>query len=168
MLQPSDETYIARIVAPLSFTLKAGRVSVNVPEGLVAEVRDASGKMVKQPLGGMFSHDEVEKSVNELKRIEKRSEMASNFREQLILLNDVLVQNYQRTGNDKSDDFKNDPEIGPWLAWRETFLVQCETANKPSDVKIPKWPKYPRAHRHLAGSKQLAIRLGHRGPFDTD
>jgi hypothetical protein len=84
------------------------------------------------------------------------------------LLNEVLVQNYQRTGNDKSDDFKNDPEIGPWLAWRDDVLAQCESAKRPEEVKVPKWPLFPKAHRHHSGSKQLATRLGHRGPFGND
>jgi hypothetical protein len=128
-----------------------GRVVIDIPNGLMSELRDDNGKMVRKPYVSTFSQDNIEKQVSELKRLEKRSAMASNFTDHLILLDDVLRQHRQRFGNDQIDDYAKDPEIGPWLAWRDDMLNQCEKASKFIEVKLSKWPKFPKAHRHTLG-----------------
>jgi hypothetical protein len=168
MLQSSDETYIAQVVMPFTFKLVNGRVLVDVPEGMMSELRDGNGTIVRKPHVTTFSQDHIEKRVSELKRLKKRSEMASNFTGELTLLDDVLRQHAQRTGNDRMESFANDPEIGPWLAWRDDMLAQCEKAAKVIDIKLPKWPKFPKEHRPSDGSKALAKSLGHGGPLDTN
>jgi hypothetical protein len=83
----------------------------------------------------------------------------------MALLDDVLRQTRQRTNCDDIEDLRKDPEVGPWLSWRDDMLKQCEKGAKKTDIKPPKWPKFPKEHRHSDGSKEFAKRIGHGGPF---
>lgn len=165
MLQLSDENYIARVVMPFSFKLVNGRVLVDEPSGLMSELRDNNGVIVRKPQTSIFTQDYIEKRVDELKRLEKRSAMASNFTDQLLFLDDVLRQFRKRVGSDQIEDFANDPEIGPWLVWRNDLLNQCEKTTIKVEIKLLKWPKFPKGHRHNSGTRELAKRVGHDGPF---
>jgi hypothetical protein len=165
MLQPSDEIYIGRVVMPNKFKLVNGQVIVEIPDGLAYESRDDEGRKVRKPFQSPFSQEFIEKRVNDMKRLEKRAAMAANFSDQMALLDEVLRQTRQRTNSDTTEDFRDDPEVGPWLNWRDDMLNQCEKAAKIKDVKPPKWPKFPKEHSHSDGAKEFAKRIGHGGPF---
>jgi hypothetical protein len=165
MLQDSDEIYIGRAVFPYKFKLVNGQVIVEIPEGLAYESRDDEGRKVRKPFQSPFNQDQIVQSVALMKSLEKCAAMAANFPDQMALLDDVLRQTRQRTNSDTIDDLRNDPEVGPWLSWRDDMLKQCEKASKKSEVKPPKWPKFPKGHRHSDGSKELAKSMGHGGPF---
>lgn len=162
MLQRSDEIYIARIVSPLPFRLVEGRVVVELPDA-----SDRNSGTEKQSYGTIFTHDAIEKRVQVMKRIEKRSEMASNFKGHLLILDQILLQHRQYAGDVPADVLKSDPEVGPWIVWRDALLAQCEIVDRPADVKIPKWPQFPNWHRQSKDLQQLATRLGHFGPFQS-
>jgi hypothetical protein len=161
MLQPSDEIYIGRVVMPNKFKLVNGQVIVEIPDGLAYESRDDEGRKVRKPFQSPFSQEFIEKRVNDMKRLEKRAEMAANFPDEMALLDEVLRQTRQRKNSDDLEDARTDPEIGPWLAWRDEMLAQCEKVAKLKDVKRPKWPKFPKEHRHNSDSRELAKRVGH-------
>lgn len=165
MLQPSDEIYIARVVMPNNFKLVNGQVIVEIPEGLAYESRDNDGRLVRKPVEVPFSQEFIEKRVSDMKRLEKRAEMAANFPNEMALLDEVLRQTRQRKNSDDIEEARTDPEIGRWLQWRDDMLAQCEKAAKSKDVKPPKWPKFPKDHRHSDGFKEFAKRVGHSGPF---
>jgi hypothetical protein len=136
-------------------------VIVEIPEGLAYESRENDGRVVRKPFQSPFSQDQIEKRVADMKRLEKRAAMAANFSDEMALLDEVLRQTRQRKNSEDIEDLRQDPDIGPWLAWRDDMLNQCESAAKKTDVKPPKWPKFPKEHRHSDGSKEFARRLGH-------
>jgi hypothetical protein len=128
-----------------------GQVIVEIPDGLAYESRDDEGRKVRKPFQSPFSQEFIEKRVDDMKRLEKRAAMAANFPNQFAQLDDVLRQTRQRHNRDDLEDFRNDPEVGPWLNWRDDMLKQCEKAANIKEVKPPKWPKFPKEHRHSEG-----------------
>ncbi len=168
MLQRSDEPYIALVVSPLTFTLEDGRVTIIVPEEMVAEERDASGKTTFRPYVSPLTQDIIESRVEEFKRSERQSKIAGSFIDHLTVLESVLIGYYQRTGNDRFGELTNDRELGPWLTWREAVLALFDTQARSDTIKLPEYPAFPSWHRQSESFRELAVRVGYRGPFNPD
>jgi hypothetical protein len=168
MLQPSDEPYIKQIVSPLDFKLEDGRVTIIVPDDMVAEERDENGKIVLRKYVSPLTQDEIERRVDAYKRIDGQAAIASHFIDHLTMLESVLIQHYQRTGNDQFDAPTGDKEFDAWLEWRHAALDSFATATKPADVKLPMYPNFPAWHRQTEQFRQIALKLGYKGSFNPE
>jgi hypothetical protein len=168
MLQPSDGPYIKLIVSPLNFKLDAGRVTIIVPDDMVAEERDETGKIILKKYVSPLTQNEIERRVDALKRMDRQAAMAAHFVDNLTILESVLIQYYQRTGNDQFDASTGDKELALWLQWRRVVLDLFASAKAPSDVDLPAYPHFPSWHRQDVYLKELALRLGYSGPFNAE
>jgi hypothetical protein len=86
----------------------------------------------------------------------------------VAMFESVLIQHYQRTGNDQFDAPTGDKELDAWLEWRHAALYLFETANKPADVKLPLYPNFPAWYRQTEQFRQFALKLGYKGSFNPE
>jgi hypothetical protein len=168
MLQPSDEPYIKQIVSPLDFKLEDGRVTIIVPDDMVAEERDENGKLVLKKYVSPLTEDEIERRVDALKRMDRQAAMFGYFVDNLTVLESVLIRHCQRTGNDQFDELTGDKEFDLWLKWRHTVLDLFASAKSPEEIKLPPYPDFPSWHAQDVYLQELALRMGYRGPFNPE
>jgi hypothetical protein len=155
MLQLSDTTYIKQVISPLSFKLVDGQVEVEIPSGLVTEVRDKTGKVTSVPYKFPMSQQEIEVKVLALKRIERIASMAANFGPHLSVLNSVVLQASQRSDTSKALDPSD-----PWKKWQLDIEAQFEKAANPADVTLPPFPQLPAWYQNRENLKTVAEKLG--------
>jgi hypothetical protein len=160
MLQLSDTTYIKQVISPLSFKLVDGRVEIEIPAGLVTEVRDKMGKVTSVPYKFPMSQQEIEAKVLALKRIERIAAMAAHFGPHLSVLNSVALQSSQRFGSWNGRTGNGFDPSDPWQKWQVEFEAQLEKAIRPEQVVIQPFPLLPAWYQNRENLKDVAEKLG--------
>jgi hypothetical protein len=157
MLQRGDEKWISQVMSPMAFKLVDGRVFVAAngerEDGPEVKYVDASGPDAPRPM----PQAEIEALVLDLKRGEHRSNIATDFEDQLALLNSVYSSG-QTLGYSPVGE-KPDSAYKAWAEWGRNVFAQFDQARTASDVRLPRLPDAPKWHPHVEVLREEIERL---------